>query len=160
MEHEKEMHQQEKDMLDEGHFEVPGELQEELNRLKKREKALTWVIAGTLALTVAFGINWFRAQNEGYSQYSDTQYSAGYVSNTGTSGAGGGCCSAGGGGAATDLTTVQAEGLAFYQEKYNSATDNVSAEAKDYGCHVQCDIVKDGKVIKSFSYQNGQFNEI
>jgi hypothetical protein len=44
----------------------------------------------------------------------------------------------------------EAVGLAYYQQKYGPGP--YVAKATDYGCHVQVDISKDGKVVKSLSY--------
>ena len=168
--------------------EVPEELQHELDRMQKRERMYTFAVAGALSLALLFGFNWYRGQQSEFASYSYNN-SAGYVSNATTGAGGGGCCAPGGsvtstapaatdlsatqqksaaggggcgsGGASstpTDLGTVEQEGLAYYQETYKDT--DVTAKAKDYGCHVQCDIVKDGEVIKSFSYRGGQLSEI
>ena len=46
-----------------------------------------------------------------------------------------------------DAETV---GLAYYQQKYGPGP--FTAKATDYGCHVQVNISKDGKVVKSLGY--------
>jgi hypothetical protein len=45
---------------------------------------------------------------------------------------------------------AESVGLACYQQKYGPAS--VTAKATDYGCHVQVNISKDGKVVKSLGY--------
>lgn len=63
--------------------------------------------------------------------------------------------------ASADSWAAQAEkeAVAYYREKYGDA--NVTARAVNYGCHVQIDILKDGKVVKSLSYfGSGQFYEL
>lgn len=50
-----------------------------------------------------------------------------------------------------------AAGLSYWRAKYGN--DAVSARTTDFGCHVQVDIVKDGKVLKSLRYQNGAITE-
>lgn len=51
------------------------------------------------------------------------------------------------------------EAIAYYREKYGDG--DVTARTLNYGCHVQIDILKDGKVVKSLSYiGTGQFYEL
>ncbi|HEY3375397.1 MAG TPA: hypothetical protein VGK02_10070 [Candidatus Aquicultor sp.] len=83
------------------------------------------------------------------------------------SGSGGtaGCC--GGKGAAgstgTSVTPADAKQLQniaiqWYAKQYGDA--NVTADVKDYGCHQQINIIKDGKVVKELKYQNGQLTQL
>ena len=44
--------------------------------------------------------------------------------------------------------------LAAYR-KNNPAEKDVAARVTDYGCHVQVDIEKGGKIVRSYTYQNG-----
>ena len=44
--------------------------------------------------------------------------------------------------------------------KTNPAGKGVEAQVTDYGCHVQVDIEQDGKVVKSYAYQDGEVVEI
>ena len=48
------------------------------------------------------------------------------------------------------LKDAEAAGLAFYKLKYGD--DQVNVKATDYGCHVQADVYKDGKLVKSLGY--------
>jgi hypothetical protein len=48
------------------------------------------------------------------------------------------------------IRDAESIGLAYYQQKYGASP--VTAKATDYGCHVQVDIAKDGKVVKSLAY--------
>ncbi len=50
-------------------------------------------------------------------------------------------------------------GLEAYRKSDPSGKD-VTAKVTDYGCHVQVDIQKDGKIVKSYSYQGGRAFEI
>ncbi len=43
--------------------------------------------------------------------------------------------------------------------KSNPSEKDVSAKVTDYGCHIQVDIQKNGKVVKSYTYQNGKVLE-
>jgi len=49
--------------------------------------------------------------------------------------------------------------LEAYQ-KANPADKEVAAKVTDYGCHMQVDIQKEGKIVKSYSYQGGRVFEI
>ncbi len=44
-------------------------------------------------------------------------------------------------------------------QKSNPAENNVAAKVTDFGCHIQVEIQKEGRVIKSYSYQNGKVEE-
>lgn len=48
------------------------------------------------------------------------------------------------------IRDAESVGLAYYQQKYGPGP--VTAKATDYGCHVQVNISKDGKVVKSLGY--------
>ena len=84
---------------------------------------------------------------------------------SGGSAGGGGCGGRGGGGcggkqaAAGPLdpqlkSEASAAALDAYR-KTNPAEKDVAARVTDYGCHVQVDIEKGGKVVRSYSYQDG-----
>ena len=96
-----------------------------------------------------------------------TVYSSGN-SSQGASALGGGCCGtggasggcSGGGGTARQAEPriekeAQSAALQTFQ-KSNPAEKGVTAIVTDYGCHIQVDIQKEGRVIKSYSYQNGK----
>ena len=79
------------------------------------------------------------------------------------SGASCGCCYGGGTAAEGSLALEQEKiardaGLAYWREKYGS--DVVTAQLKDYGCHMQIDIVKNKKIVKSLRYQGGIITEM
>jgi len=78
----------------------------------------------------------------------------------------GGRAGAGGGGAGCGTkqsgpldprlkNAASAAALAAYG-KTNPAEKDVAAQVTDYGCHVQVDIEKDGKVVRSYSYLDGK----
>jgi len=76
----------------------------------------------------------------------------------GTGGSSGGC--SGGGGTARQAEPriereAQTAALETFQ-RTNPAEKGVTAKVTDYGCHIQVDIQKEGRVIKSYSYQNGK----
>jgi len=84
----------------------------------------------------------------------------------------GGCCSTGGpsGGCGGQPETArsidpktekeaQRAGLEAFQ-KTNPAEKGVSAKVTNYGCHIQVDIQKEGRIVKSYTYQGGKAFEI
>lgn len=44
--------------------------------------------------------------------------------------------------------------------KNNPDSQNLTAKVIDYGCHFQVDIQKDGQVVKSYIYQNGEVEDL
>lgn len=44
-------------------------------------------------------------------------------------------------------------------KKNNPGAQNLIAKVKDYGCHIQVDIEREGKVVKSYVYQRGEVEE-
>jgi hypothetical protein len=48
-------------------------------------------------------------------------------------------------------------GLAYWREKLGGGEAGV--RVTDFGCHVQVDIIRDGKAVKSLQYQNGKITE-
>jgi len=45
-------------------------------------------------------------------------------------------------------------------QKSNPAEKNVAAKVTNYGCHIQVDIQKEGRAVKSYTYQEGKVFEI
>ena len=84
---------------------------------------------------------------------------------------GGGCCGSGSssggcgvqGGSGKQLdpqTERNAQKLALEAYgKVNPSDQGVTAKVTDYGCHIQVDIQKEGRVVKSYTYQNGKVFE-
>ncbi len=73
---------------------------------------------------------------------------------------GGGC---GGGGRAQPLNPkieqeARAKGLEYYEKK--TQKKGASAKVTNFGCHIQVDIIEDGKVVVSLTYQGGEVQEI
>jgi hypothetical protein len=50
------------------------------------------------------------------------------------------------------------KGLAYWREKHGD--DAVTARVRDLGCHMEIDIIKNGKVVGSLRYQRGQITEM
>ena len=65
-----------------------------------------------------------------------------------------------GGGAGALATESEAQRLALEAyRKINPSGQGITAKVTDYGCHLQVDIQKEGKVIKSYIYQDGKVFE-
>ena len=54
---------------------------------------------------------------------------------------------------------AQRAGLEAFQ-KANPSEKGMTAKVTDYGCHIQVDIQKEGRIVKSYSYQGGKVFEI
>lgn len=48
-------------------------------------------------------------------------------------------------------------GIRYWREKYGD--EPVTARTTDYGCHIQVDIVKENKIVRSLRYQGGVISE-
>jgi SurA N-terminal domain/zinc-ribbon domain len=75
-------------------------------------------------------------------------------------GSGGGC---GGSGRAQALDPkmeqeARVKGLEYYEKK--TQKKGASAKVTNFGCHIQVDIIEDGKVIVSLTYNQGEVQEI
>ena len=57
------------------------------------------------------------------------------------------------------LKEAEKAALGYYQKKYGNIR-GLTAKAENYGCHIQVDILKGGKVLKSFGYGGGEIYEI
>jgi len=74
------------------------------------------------------------------------------------------CCGNGcGGGRAQPLDPeiekeAKAKGLEYYEKK--TQKKGSTARVTNFGCHIQVDIIEDGKVVVSFTYRQGQVQEI
>jgi hypothetical protein len=77
------------------------------------------------------------------------------------------CCgsgnSCGGGGRARPLDPkiekeAKTKGLEYYEKK--TQKKGASARVTDFGCHIQVDIIEDGKVVVSLAYKKGEVQEI
>jgi len=74
------------------------------------------------------------------------------------------CCKSGCGGGRSqplDPKTEQdakAKGLEYYEKK--TQKKGGSAKVTNFGCHIQVDIIEDGKVVVSLTYRQGEVQEI
>lgn len=82
-------------------------------------------------------------------------------SGCGGKGSVGGCGTKGSGGPIDAQTEKKAKeaALAAYK-KIDGNTQGLTMTVSDYGCHIQVDVAKDGKIVKSYSYLDGQVSEI
>ncbi len=79
-----------------------------------------------------------------------------------------GCCAWGGCGSQKspqgkndpELEEKAKEAAVQAYKKNNPEAQNITAKVWDYGCHVQVDIEKEGKVVKSYVYQNGRVEDL
>jgi hypothetical protein len=91
----------------------------------------------------------------------------------GASAGGGACCASGGGSAGRGgcglksngpvdpelQSKASTAGLAEFR-RTNPQDKGVAAKVTDYGCHIQVDIEKNGKIVQSYSYRDGKVSEI
>jgi hypothetical protein len=80
----------------------------------------------------------------------------------GLAGAGGGGCGGKQAAAGPLDPQLKSEASAAALDAYrktNPAEKDVAAQVTDYGCHVQVDIEKGGRVIRSYSYQDGKVTD-
>ncbi len=78
------------------------------------------------------------------------------------------CCSSGGGGCGGGgrqqpldpkvEREARAKGLEYYEKKTHKK--GASARVTNFGCHIQVDIIEDGKVVVSLTYRQGDVQEI
>ncbi|MBI4743444.1 MAG: hypothetical protein HY776_01225 [Actinobacteria bacterium] len=144
------------------------------NYKKVFKSQLGTIVATTITVGVLFLVlNIFIFQSKNEASLANDNFSSGYngtpvqfatTSNNNSSGSsggsGGGCCG-GGSAAATnpaELQKIEAAALDFYATKYGDR--NVTVKSQDFGCHIQCNIYKDGELVKELSYRNNQFSEI
>ena len=63
------------------------------------------------------------------------------------------------GGSAPDLQSLQQAALDLYRRQTGD-TGPVQVQVRDFGCHLQADVYKDGRLVKSYTYRYGQWQEI
>ncbi len=74
------------------------------------------------------------------------------------------CCRSGCGGGRTQPLDpkiekeAKAKGLEYYEKK--TQKKGASARVTNFGCHIQVDIIEDGKVVVSLTYKQGEVQEI
>jgi predicted nucleic acid-binding Zn ribbon protein len=75
------------------------------------------------------------------------------------------CCKSGcgGGGSPQPLDPkiekeAKAKGLEYYEKKNQKKGDD--AKVTNFGCHIQVDIIEDGKIVVSLTYREGEVHEI
>jgi hypothetical protein len=78
----------------------------------------------------------------------------------GCSASGGSCCGGPGRGGAqqTDLKAIEKAALSYYAGRYGDGA--VTVRVKDFGCHQEAYILKNGETVKRLSVNNGSIYEI
>jgi hypothetical protein len=116
----------------------------------------TWLAQGRQGAKITL------SRNVGFSQASSQRQDS--CCPPGRNASGGGCGGRGGTGCGTKQSgpldprlksEASAAALAAYQ-KTHPADKDVAVEVTDFGCHVQVDIQKEGKVVRSYSYLDGK----
>jgi len=75
------------------------------------------------------------------------------------SGGSGSCCNNGyGGTSAKDLEAVKDLAAKYYSSTYGGT--DFSVEVKDFGCHQEAYVVKEGEVLKRLSISGGRVSEV
>ena len=77
-------------------------------------------------------------------------------SNSNANNAGGSCCSSGG--AESSLDTLENAALAYYVSEYGDS--DVTIKVNDYGCHQEMEVIKNGNIIMTLGYSNGEVYEV
>jgi len=156
-------------------FKVPDDVQEELDKLRKKNRVYTFAFIGVLTVGLLFGtILYARQQADAeMSQYFGAYYNTAYTAADGSTGGGGGCgggaggsaggCGGGGAGGCggggsilkpggVTMADLEKQGKALYAKE--TGKNDVVAKAKDYGCHIQVDIYDTtNKILKSYGYK-------
>lgn len=144
---------------------IPADIQEEITKLRKREKFLSYAVATFLLVGAFLGFKVFFAgsalaqyENYDYSQVQAAPLGVGTGADAGAGGGGGGCCGGGGGGGPTlPAEELQVQSLELYKQE--TGKSDVDAQVSDRGCHTQIDIVdSSGAIVKSYGYKGG--NEV
>jgi hypothetical protein len=77
----------------------------------------------------------------------------------GCSASGGSCCGGDGrGGARTDVKAIEKAAMSYYADKFGDG--DVTVQVKDFGCHQEAYILKNGAMVKRLSVSNGSIYEI
>lgn len=152
-------------------FKVPGDVQEELDKLRAKNRLFTYAFIGILTLGLLSGTVLYARQRADaeMSRYFGSYYNASYTAagggggcGGGTAGNAGGCGSGGAGGCGggggilkqggPTLADLEKQGLAAYTKE--TGKKDVTAKAKDFGCHIQVDILDgNSKILKSYGYR-------
>ncbi|MHB8172306.1 MAG: hypothetical protein ACYDG6_12300 [Thermincolia bacterium] len=127
----------------------------ELARLRKRDKVLTWMLIVLMILGMVIGARLYVVERKAAVLQAETKYRAGAVSASGYMQ----CCTSKTSGQRLDLQAINQASIDYYRQKYQDNSE-IKVRVKDFGCHVKCDIIKDGRIIKSFYYRDGKFEEV
>lgn len=137
------------------------EFYEREENTQRRERFFFFIAGATVVILIILGLNiWFNLKeaqaNNGYYVQS--------LAYAPTGASGGGCGMSGGGCGSTGLSSaslpeIQQQALAYYRQQTGDQSQ-VDVKVQDFGCHVQADVFKNGKKVKSYAFRDGQFNEV
>jgi len=139
-----------------------------------QKKLVLFLVLALIVISSPFVIaktgDYFRAKNQGNPTENYQETTSDNNPSEGSCGSGSGCgCGCGGSGTASPRTKVNVEqtgdkikdaenaGYKYYVDKYGDS--DVESIAKDYGCHVEVEILKDGQIIKKLGYSSGSIYE-
>lgn len=63
------------------------------------------------------------------------------------------------GGSAPDLQSLEQAALDLYRRQTGD-TGPVRVQVRDFGCHLQADVYRDGRLVKSYVYRYGQWQDV
>ena len=107
-----------------------------------------YLLIALLAVLIFTVVNNYTFARPGYSGYT--------FARPGYSGGCGGCSTASG--AALSTEQLRQLGLKYYAANYGDTA--VEAEVRDFGCHQEIYIIKDGQLILRLAYQGGELYEM
>lgn len=140
-----------------------------------QKKLVLFLVVSLFVISLPFVIgrtgSYLKTRNS-YNSFSNSRGANDYYNTPTGSSCGGGSdcgCGCGGAGTAKPRTKVDVEqtgdrikdaenaGYRYYVDKYGDS--DVEAIAKDYGCHVEVEILKDGQLVKRLGYSSGSIYE-
>lgn len=150
-------------------YEIPMELEEELETLRKRDRLYTWILIALLVIIASISVKMYMQSKQ--DSVNPTQYAnqngvplanaSNLPAGTDQSGgsAGGGCGSGGcGGGPKVPAAELEKQALDAYKTEFGDKA-GIKAKSTDFGCHQQIDIMdKDSNLLKSYQFRGGQLS--
>lgn len=150
-------------------FEIPMELEEELEILRKRDRIYTWILIALLVVIAGISVKMYlqsKEENVNAGQYVQNGVPLANASSlpagANQSTAGGisqGCGSGGcGGGPKVPAEELEKQALEDYKDQFGDKA-GIKATVVDFGCHQQIDIMdKDSNLLKSYQFRGGQLS--
>jgi hypothetical protein len=161
-------------------YQVPIELEQELERLKKKDKMYTYVLMVLIAFVAVIGIKLYLQSTEGNNPQTlyGTQTGAPMSNSSGQTtalpgGTGGGCgggsggcgsgnsgggCGSAGGGSQVVAPELEEQVLDMYKAEFGNIV-GMSAKVLDLGCHQEINIIDEDKnLVKRYQLRGGQIS--